>query len=129
MHRLPLRTLLVVVALGLALGAGLPAFAASQGAEPGGPHIAAQEGEGGSAASGGDRDVKTVVLWTIASIAAGAAVMGALYTFKRRVGGFPRNPTWVAPITILRSADAPDEGTFPDDGSAGDAGHGHAPAH
>jgi len=72
-------------------------------------------------------DVKEVALWSIASVAAGAVILGVLYTFKRKVGGFPENPAWVAPITIMPSRELPGddnqghEATAPHDA--------HAPAH
>lgn len=72
-------------------------------------------------------DVKEVALWSIAGVAVGAVVLGVLYTFKRKVGGFPANPSWVAPITIMPSRDLPGddnqghEATAPHDS--------HAPAH
>lgn len=72
-------------------------------------------------------DVKEVALWSIASVAAGAVILGVLYTFKRKVGGFPENPSWVAPITIMPSRELPGddnqghEATAPHDA--------HAPAH
>jgi hypothetical protein len=53
------------------------------------------------------RDVLPTVLWMLAAVAVFALVLGTLYLFKRRVGGFPRNPTWVPPISIMRSADLP----------------------
>lgn len=72
-------------------------------------------------------DVKEVALWSIAGVAGGAVVLGVLYTFKRRIGGFPANPSWVAPITIMPSRDLPG-----DDNQGHEAGAGHdshAPAH
>lgn len=97
----------------------------------------AQDHGGGEAAAGGEhspasdspswRDVKQVAIWSIAGIAAGAVVLGVLYTLKRKVGGFPENPAWVAPITIMPSRELPGD----DDPHGHDDAHGaHAtPAH
>lgn len=69
-----------------------------------------------------DKDVTTTLLWSIGGIGAGAVVMGTLYLFKRKIGGFPKNPTWVAPITIMPSRENPTDETW----GAGDAAHGHS---
>ena len=53
-----------------------------------------------------------VVIWSIVGLGIFAAIGGVLYYFKRQVGGFPENPSWVAPITIMESKDFPDEGDF-----------------
>jgi hypothetical protein len=126
MHRSTLRALVLVAALTVAFAAMAPAFAMTAGAH--------QTVDGAAVTPAqqfvpGDHDVKTVVLWTVAGTAAAAVVMGTLYTLKRRVGGFPRNPTWVAPITILRSADFPDDGTYGEAQAAEDVAHGHAGGH
>lgn len=68
-----------------------------------------------------------MLVWMVAGILAAATILGTLYLFKRRIGAFPRNPTWVAPIAIMKASDLPGdrdphEATAPDD-------HGHAPAH
>lgn len=72
-------------------------------------------------------DVLPVVLWSLAGAAVFAVVLGVLYLLKRQVGGFPENPEWVAPISIMRSRDLPaDDDTH----GHGDAHGGHAaPAH
>jgi hypothetical protein len=59
-------------------------------------------------------DIVEVATWTIVGVVVGALVMGALYFFKREMGGFPANPTWVAPISIERSETFADEGDFGD---------------
>ncbi len=90
------------------------------------PALADDEGHSDPAAAGSGTDVVDPALWSIAGIAAGAVVLGLLYFVKRGAGGFPANPSWVAPITIMRSRDLPG-----DDGAHGhdDARGGHAPAH
>ncbi len=100
----------------------LPAAAAERvrdGASSVGAHqVVAQVG------SNPDNDIKVTVTWMIVGIAIAAVVLGTLYLFKRRVGGFPENPTWVAPITIMRSEDLPqDDGSNPPPNGGG----GHAP--
>ncbi len=56
--------------------------------------------------------MEPILLWTIAGVGGGAVVFAGLYLLKRRLGGFPRNPAWVAPITVMRSRESPDETTF-----------------
>jgi len=88
----------------------------------------AQE-HGGPASSDGPHwsDVKEVAIWSMVGVGAGAIVLGVLYTLKRKVGGFPENPTWIAPITIMPSRELPGD---EDDGHGAAAGHdNHAPAH
>jgi hypothetical protein len=93
----------------------LPA-AASAAADPAPaapPQVRLQEGE---PAEDGDSgfDVVPGLVWTTAGVAIAAVVMGVLYLFKRRIGGFPANPSWVAPITIMESKDFPAEGDYGD---------------
>ncbi len=72
-------------------------------------------------------DVKEVAVWSIAGVAAGAVILGVLYTLKRKVGGFPANPSWVAPITIMPSSELPGDDN---QGHEASAPHDtHAPAH
>jgi hypothetical protein len=89
----------------------------------------ADEGHGAaSTAASGGVDVLPAILWSLAGVAIFAVVMGVLYLFKRQVGGFPENPEWVAPISIMRSRDLPSE----DDAHGHGDSHGHdahAPAH
>ena len=87
------------------------------------------EGAGGGGTSfvgGPDWDsVKEVTIWSIVSIGTVSVLLGVLYLFKRKIGAFPANPTWVAPISIMPAGELP--------GDDDDAGHGvhdtHAPAH
>jgi hypothetical protein len=81
--------------------------------EPAGAAVSASQDAGGVVGSIDGR-VAPRVLWTFAGVAAGALIAGVFYLMKRRVGGFPRNPSWIAPITIMPSKDFADEGTFPD---------------
>jgi hypothetical protein len=52
-------------------------------------------------------DVRVVVTWMIVGVIGSAIVLAALYMFKRRVGGFPRHPSWVAPLSIMKASDLP----------------------
>ena len=89
---------------------------------PGAPvlTVRSQEGEDESHAAdgaldaGSQGDVRTVAIWTIVGTLLGGFALSILYLLKRRVGGFPRNPAWVAPITIMQSKDFPDEGYYGD---------------
>ena len=56
---------------------------------------------------GSDQDVIPRVKWTLAGIFVGGYALSMLYLLKRRLGGFPENPSWVAPITIMPSKDLP----------------------
>ena len=73
--------------------------------------------------AGAQGDVVPVALWTFLAVMGAGVVGGVLYLFKRRIGAFPRNPAWVAPITIMRSADAPDEGAFGEVPADGHSSH------
>lgn len=89
-----------------------------------GAAVAAEEEPAGSeptAPAAPIGDVVPVALWTFLAVVGAGLIGGVLYLFKRRIGAFPKNPAWVAPITIMRSADAPDEGAF---GEAAADGHG-----
>lgn len=116
--------LLVVIALlapvaspVVASDAGLPGHALSAA-------VAAQEGEGEADGAGTSerRDgLDSVVIWSLAGLGIFALLLGAFYFFKRQVGGFPENPSWTAPITIMASKDfVGDE----DVGEAAQAAHG-----
>jgi len=59
-------------------------------------------------------DVVPGATWMFVGIVVSALGLGILYLFKRRVGGFPKNPAWVAPISIERSESFAKEGDFGD---------------
>ena len=67
-----------------------------------------------STAAGPTTDVVPVAVWTIAGVLIMGVVATVFYLLKRRVGGFPANPAWKAPITIMPSKDFADEGAFGD---------------
>ena len=87
----------------------------------------AAHGETETAGEGSGRttSLASVVLWSSAALAGTLIVLSALYMLKRRIGGFPENPDWVAPIQVLYSKDSPDEGHFGDvDPNAAHGAHG-----
>ena len=84
------------------------------------------EEEGGTAAAPSSNsnwdEAQDVTIWSIAAIAGVAALLGVFYLFKRKVGGFPANPAWVAPIMIRPASDLPGDDDEPH-------GHGHGEGH
>jgi len=108
MKTLPLRLALFPMVVLLALGAVVPAVAAESHRSPApiAPAIAPVESTGA--------DVMPMVVWSIVAVVVSAVIFGTLYLLKRRVGGFPANPPWVAPISVMPSKDFADEGTFPE---------------
>ena len=120
MNSFLLRTVLAVALLVVSAVAAPAAFAQERGEEE--AHGAS---EGTSFIGGPDWDaVKEVTIWSLVSIAGGCALLGVLYLFKRKVGGFPVNPSWVAPITIMPASQLPG-----DDDSGHEAHDAPAPAH
>lgn len=77
-----------------------------------------------------ERAVEPMVIWMAVGVAVSAVLLGTLYLFKRRIGAFPKNPAWTAPITIMRSSDLPGDGD-PHEASPGDHHNaaGHAAGH
>jgi hypothetical protein len=114
MTKLPLRLAFLATVALLAVGAVLPAFALES---PSNPSITAAF----AAAESGGTDVMPMVVWSIVTILVAGVVFGTLFLLKRRVGGFPANPTWVAPISVMPSKDFADEGSFSE--SAQDSHH------
>lgn len=129
---------LLAAVLGAAVFGGA-ASALAAGQMPLAPTVAAganQEGEGGeeegphaAATPQGESQDTEKVVWTLSGIGAAAILFGVFYLFKRRVGAFPANPSWVAPITILRAGDLPDEGDFGPTEAHDHGAAGHAPGH
>lgn len=116
-----MKTLLLRLAIVSALAVAALAVIAPAAADDEGGHSATQATDDGT-------DILPVTLWSLAGVAVGATVMGTLYLFKRRVGGFPENPSWTAPISVMRSRDLPGDDGANGHGASPDA-HGHAPAH
>lgn len=107
----------------IALGTALPAGAAAQ-REPV-PIVAEVSAPGQAQGDTSGTDVSARVIWTIAGIAGGAVIFGTLYLLKRRVGGFPEHPSWVAPISIMLSSENADESTWGELEPAGAHGSHH----
>lgn len=140
MHRISLRFAPVLIALlmsfslvSFASAAVVPApssdtHIANQGHDDEDEEAAPAEEDGEpliSPAGGRSTSIQEVVLWSTAALAASLIVLTALYMLKRRIGAFPENPDWVAPIQVLYSKDAPDEGHFGDvDPHAAHGAHG-----
>ncbi|MBK7127718.1 MAG: hypothetical protein IPH65_17675 [Dehalococcoidia bacterium] len=84
----------------------------------------AAHGDGSSLIGGPDwDDVRSVTLWSLASIAGGCAALGCCTSSSERSAA-SENPSWVAPISIMPSSGLPQDGDTPHDA------HGsHAPAH
>jgi hypothetical protein len=76
---------------------------------------------------GGSQDVAKVV-WTVVGVAVTSLILGIFYLFKRQIGAFPRNPYWIAPISVMPAGELPDE-TDDSHAAAGHTAAGHAPAH
>jgi hypothetical protein len=121
MKRMRLTIALFALASVIAVGAALPAAAAEAPAPPA-PIVRTWEAMDGEPQPQGR--IEPMVLWTVSGIAIGCLVFGTFYLLKRRVGGFPKEPKWVAPISIMESKDFADEGTF-GDSPAEAHGHGH----
>lgn len=119
MKAVTLRVGLLIIAALVAGGTAVPAFAASAPAEP--VPLVRQWIPGQSGERSGPSTEETVI-WAVIGVGITAATLGTLYLLKRQLGGFPEHPTWVAPISIIRSRDLPDETTF-GDGGAPASGH------
>jgi hypothetical protein len=105
-------TALALVAMLLAIAGMVPAVAMTDaGAGTEASQALQQQDDNGSG-------TVTRALWTLAGIGVGALALSILYLLKRRVGGFPEDPTWVAPISIM-----------PADENATEESFGETPAH
>ncbi len=101
-----LRAALLFAVFGTAValvGAATPALAADS---PGRAKVGVARGSEGTPSG---RAIEPTILWTVAGVAVGVVVFGTLYLLKRQVAAFPKNPTWVAPISIMPSRELPDE--------------------
>lgn len=128
MHRFRSPLFAAVFASALVMGALLPSAATAAVADPT-PIVRSvlhDEGHGSEGSEpGGTRAVERILLWSVTGVGLGALGLTTLYLLKRRVGGFPSNPSWVAPITIMPSRDFADETTFSSAGSEAS----HSPSH
>jgi hypothetical protein len=79
------------------------AFAAALAALP----AASAFAQGSTAGTNSNSDVVPTLVWMALGVAGFGVVLTMCYFLKRRVGGFPKNPIWVAPISIRPSSDFP----------------------
>jgi len=122
-----IRLLAAAAAFALALAAVAPAAAAAQPAPPL-PAVAAQDtgshGASAESTSSGLSANTDRILWSLLAIALAVPLGGIFYLLKKRLGAFPEQPEWVAPISVMRSRDLPDERTYQgSDAAAGSHGH------
>ena len=100
----------VIVAGLVALASISPANAASERE----PLPVVRQWHGLQVADSNQRAVEPALLWTVASVVGVSLVAGSLYLLKRRVGAFPSNPDWVAPISVMPAGEnASEEADYP----------------
>jgi protein-S-isoprenylcysteine O-methyltransferase Ste14 len=104
------RTLLLGAVLAASMAFASTAFATEFAPAASQAAVVAQAAES-------DQDVVPMAIWSIVGVLIFGFVLGVLYLFKRRIGAFPKDPEWVAPISIERSA------TFAKEGDFGDVAH------
>ena len=92
-------TLVAATAAAAAVVIAAPAFAAAQAPVQQSVALFTQQEPQTSS------NVLPMLIWMVVGVALVCIVGGIGYLFKRQVGAFPRNPTWVAPISIMRSRD------------------------
>ncbi|GBD24149.1 hypothetical protein HRbin29_01823 [bacterium HR29] len=123
-----LRLVALFAALALAVVVSAPVAAASVDMAHSAPSAPAQETGGHGEARGGDASGVSAnterILWSVLAIALAVPIAGVFYLLKKRLRAFPENPEWVAPISVMRSRDLPDEHTY-EGGEAAGTGHGH----
>ncbi|MCA9824754.1 MAG: hypothetical protein KC482_16975 [Dehalococcoidia bacterium] len=107
-------TILAVILVSSSL-LGVGSFAAASAASSASdPSPIVRQWDGFQSIEGGGIAVEEPIIWSLVAIAAGCIVAATLYLLKREVGGFPENPDWVAPITIMPAGEnAVDESDFP----------------
>jgi hypothetical protein len=93
MNRLRIRLAAIAFGAFSALATFVPVLADEEGHTSGSPGI----------------DVVPMATWMIVGTLVAGLSLSILYLFKRRIGAFPKNPTWVAPITVMRSQDLPED--------------------
>jgi hypothetical protein len=119
-----LTALVLVAVLALSATAALAAELSPTGAPLAAPaQDHGDEGEGTPATETDTSGLVSRSWWAVGGVLVGAVVMGVFYLFKRRVGGFPANPDWVAPITIMPSKDFPSQGDYGDVDPAAHGAH------
>ncbi len=106
-------TAITLLAVFLAIVGMVPAAAAMTD-----PATATGVAEAAQETNDNESSVWPMVTWSLVVIGAFCLLLGILYLFKRRIGGFPENPSWTAPITVMPASENPTEETFglePDD--------------
>ncbi len=93
---------------------GFGSLALASAAEAPQPAPIVRSWDGFQAEDTGGRSIEEPVIWSVVALAAGSVICATLYLFKRQVGGFPANPDWVAPITIMPAGEnAVEESDYP----------------
>jgi hypothetical protein len=100
-----LRLLLLAATVTISFGAVLPVAAATTQREPT-PIVREYDPQERGESSG---DTTTPIIWAVIGVATASLIGGTLYLLKREVGGFPADPDWVAPISVMRSSDSAEE--------------------
>ena len=119
MRTLFLRLALATAAL-LALGSMAATASAASSSAGSSANAAIREEEPLSAGTGAE--IEPVAIWSFIVVLLACGAGGVFYLLKKRMGGFPANPAWTAPIEIMRSSTFPDENTYGD--APADHGHG-----
>ena len=127
MNRLRAPLFATVFASLLTVGALAPSAAIASPVDPAPVvrSVVREQAHGEEGQAGSPRAVERILLWSVAGVGLGALGLTTLYLLKRRIGAFPSNPTWVAPITIMPSRTFADEFTF----SSGESEVHHSPGH
>jgi hypothetical protein len=95
----------------LAMGAVSPAAASVPAREP---VPVVRQLQPLQAADDDEREVEPGLIWTLVGVTALSVVGGSFYLFKRRIGAFPRQPDWVAPISVMPAGqNAEQESDYP----------------
>lgn len=123
----PVRALAFLVGafLALVVGTGFVAAADLTPAPEGARAPAQAEGHGSDSAANVPSANVERVLWSVLAIGLAVPIAGVLYLLKKRLRAFPEHPEWVAPISVMRSRDLPDERTYQGEESLQEASSHH----
>lgn len=116
---------LVAAFLALVIGSGVVAAADLAPAAEGAGAPAQAEGHGSESTANVPSANVERVLWSVLAIALAVPIGGVLYLLKKRLRAFPEHPEWVAPISVMRSRDLPDERTYQGEESLPEASSHH----
>jgi hypothetical protein len=128
MQALTLRLVLAAILFGTVFGATTSALAIEAQVPATEQHVPNAEEETRALSPAPAAPVDRLV-WMFVGIVASGILLAAFYAFKRRLGGFPSSPAWVAPITIVPSSTFPDDGSYEDETTERGAGGGHGHHH